>query len=1109
MAKGSLVSARTMLSGFVVVCVLFAVTPALGAVPSITGLESSTHIVDDFHFSDDAPSFEWDAANDLPELIGSFDTTGQAYSVAVSGDTVYVADLLEGLQIIDVSEPGTPTLRGAYDTPDFAYDVAISGTTAYVADFGAGLQIIDASDPDSPALFGSLDTTGSARNVAVSGSTVCVADDSEGLVIIDASEPGTPTVAGTYATPDRAFGVTICGSFAYVADYSSMQIIDISNPSSPSFVGEYDTSGFSVGIAVSGDKAYLANSASGIQIIDVSDPAAPALLSTFATQDNARKISISGDTAYVADFHSGLQVIDVSDPTVPAWIGTLDTNEARGLDVDGGTIYLADTVAGLKIVKVAEFVTVSLLDTLDSSYIGCGVAVQGDIVYLADWGDGVDIIDISNPSNMSLLGNYVTDDPVIDVVVAGDRAYVAVYEFGLQILDVSEPGTPTLLGSYETPAFAHGVAVSGDVAFVADGSSLQAIDVSDPTSPTLFGFEDTHTPMSVAVSGDTAYSLSAGGLHVIDVSDPNSMNKLSELAISGYGNDIAVSGDLAYVADRDDGLHVIDVSDPSKLSVLGTFYTAGEACGITVVGDVAYIAVKQAGIQVVDVSDPESPSSLGTYSTTDDAQDVVVSGDMAFIASNYQGLTAVDVADGPVGYSYVLDASNTTDPDASAETAETSADLSGVADGTWWFHVRAVGLRGEIGSTSHRRVMIDTTPPVTTSDAVADYVGSATITLAGDDGTGTSQVGFSYYKLNDAASWSMGTTVEVDTPGEHSLQFFSNDNAGNNETPKFVDFTVRSDHTDYTPVAGSNRYSTAIQTSNEAFEDGTADCVVIATGTNWPDALGGAALAAAKNGPILLTKPTALSSGILEEIDRLGASEAIILGGLGAISQDVEDALVAHFADENLVDRIGESNRYTTAQAIAAATIDELDAGAGYEGTAFVATGGNFPDALAASPLAAAKGWPIYLVKPGSNPPTAEMQARGVTDVLILGGTGAITDAQQTSLESAFPGNVERLDGKDRYATGVEVATYGVDTVGLTWDGLAFSTGQNFPDALAGGVLAGKNGSVMLLTKSTSLPTSVSDKLTTERDWIADVYYLGGDGAISQDVRDTVATILH
>jgi len=58
-------------------------------------------------------------------------------------------------------------------------------------------------------------------------------------------------------------------------------------------------------------------------------------------------------------------------------------------------------------------------------------------------------------------------------------------------------------------------------------------------------------------------------------------------------------------------------------------------------------------------------------------------------------------------------------------------------------------------------------------------------------------------------------------------------------------------------------------------------------------------------------------------------------------------------------------------------------------------------------------------------------------------------------------------------------------------------------------VLAGKNGSVMLLTKRLELPGSVSARLAFERDWIADVYYLGDDSAISQDMRDAVVAILH
>jgi putative cell wall-binding protein len=160
---------------------------------------------------------------------------------------------------------------------------------------------------------------------------------------------------------------------------------------------------------------------------------------------------------------------------------------------------------------------------------------------------------------------------------------------------------------------------------------------------------------------------------------------------------------------------------------------------------------------------------------------------------------------------------------------------------------------------------------------------------------------------------------------------------------------------------------------------------------------------------------------------RLGANEAYILGGTGAVSAEVETALIAKLGAAN-VHRVWGTSRYETAEAIAAATIAELETGAGYDGTAFVATAGNFPDALGASPLAAAKGWPIFLCNPAGNPPTAVMETLGVTKALILGGTGAISAAQESTLDEVFgAANVDRLWGTTRYATGVAVATYGVD----------------------------------------------------------------------------------
>jgi hypothetical protein len=78
------------------------------------------------------------------------------------------------------------------------------------------------------------------------------------------------------------------------------------------------------------------------------------------------------------------------------------------------------------------------------------------------------------------------------------------------------------------------------------------------------------------------------------------------------------------------------------------------------------------------------------------------------------------------------------------------------------------------------------TPPVTTSDAVASYTGSATIHLSATGGTGALST---FYKL-DAAAYASGTVVSTSVLGSHTLSFYSADSINNTETAHTVTFTV-------------------------------------------------------------------------------------------------------------------------------------------------------------------------------------------------------------------------------------------------------------------------------------------------------------------------------
>ena len=307
-----------------------------------------------------------------------------------------------------------------------------------------------------------------------------------------------------------------------------------------------------------------------------------------------------------------------------------------------------------------------------------------------------------------------------------------------------------------------------------------------------------------------------------------------------------------------------------------------------------------------------------------------------------------------------------------------------------------------------------------------------------------------------------------------------------------------------TNAYGSNRFDTAATVSARAYPSG-ASTVIIATGMNWPDALGGAALAGGHDAPILLVGKNYVPSEVSDEIGRLGATKAIILGGTGAVGSSVESGLRA--AGISTISRIGGSSRYQTARMVAQAAIAR--AGAGYEGAAFVSTGVNFPDALAASSLSAFRKWPIYLAEPGGSASTlaSQMYADGVRDVIILGGTNTVSSAYETAFDSTFD-SVTRLGGRDRYETGVLIAEYGASAAGLGWDGLPIATGANFPDALAGGVLAARKRSVMLLTHPSVMSPHVESALAAHKSDIGNIHYLGGTGVIDNGVRAEIAAAL-
>ncbi len=356
-------------------------------------------------------------------------------------------------------------------------------------------------------------------------------------------------------------------------------------------------------------------------------------------------------------------------------------------------------------------------------------------------------------------------------------------------------------------------------------------------------------------------------------------------------------------------------------------------------------------------------------------------------------------------------------------------------------------------------------------------------------------------------SWAGRTTVGDGIVAWHDHR--AEDPAVNEDGTSYDDLYamyLRPLETVQNPVEGEDRYGTSVQVSEQTFPEG-ADTVIVTTGANWPDALAAASLAGAYNAPVLLTRPTELPEDIAAEIERLGATDAFILGSTRAVSNGVKAEVEAIIGGP--ATRLGGADRYETANLIAQETVDTLDGD--WDGTAFVATGNNFPDALAASPLSSYTGYPIFLANADgiSDATQAVMDDLGVEDVYLLGSPGVLPASAEAQVKTAGALKVTRIAGDTRYETAVGAATFGVEELGMSWSELAIATGENYPDALSAGPAQGLKGSVMVLTPKLSLHAATAAAIEEHRGDIWQVDWVGSTSAVCQAVRDAVEAIFN
>lgn len=209
-------------------------------------------------------------------------------------------------------------------------------------------------------------------------------------------------------------------------------------------------------------------------------------------------------------------------------------------------------------------------------------------------------------------------------------------------------------------------------------------------------------------------------------------------------------------------------------------------------------------------------------------------------------------------------------------------------------------------------------------------------------------------------------------------------------------------------VAGPDRSATAAAAAERAVQEwdasgieGAGEEVLVASGAGFPDALAAGPLAAAAHRPLLLVGEDDVPAATAAALEALGTRRVTVVGGTAVVGAEV----AATLARDHDVERLAGESRFATAAAVADAAIA---AGADPD-VVLVASGGTFPDALAAGPAAGARGG-VLLLTGGDE--LAGVVGGHVRDrgarlewVAVAGGTSVISDAVVAELRAAAGGS--------------------------------------------------------------------------------------------------------
>lgn len=319
--------------------------------------------------------------------IESAQSIRQAGKIYTYEDYIFVNDKLQGIHIIDNSNPQNP-VKIKYLKIPANEDIAIRNNILY-ADSGVDLVVFDISNMQSISLINRAEDVFPAyHDVVPEGadfidyssydpSTEVIVDFNietrreriDDFAVISANDAGAES--GGQGGSLARFNIT--GNHLYAVDNRNLNIFDITNLNSPVDLGDEQV-GWEIETIFNQDDYLYIGSTAGMFIYSIENPSTPTFQSVISHVVGCDPVVVQGDLAYVTirggnecgQDLSILEVIDVSDKQNPFILEQYDMNQPYGLGVKDDLVFVCDQGIGLRIFDATNSPTLEEIQVFDS-----------------------------------------------------------------------------------------------------------------------------------------------------------------------------------------------------------------------------------------------------------------------------------------------------------------------------------------------------------------------------------------------------------------------------------------------------------------------------------------------------------------------------------------------------------------------------------------------------------------------------------------------------------------------------------------------------------------------------------------------------------------------